>query len=160
MLDTLNQSAPQTPLPDDIQARIENARNNITIMEAEFSRLQKLSLELESKIKTQHVEMKSCEESINSLRSVEKALMSDVANLEVNKGNLTDSIIKAKSELAQIQEETKQLKEINNIEIAGINERENALEEKEKDIVKRIVDLEKKEVAHSQKVERLLKAIE
>ena len=160
MLDTLNQTGPQLPLPDDLQSRIENAQNNITIMEAEFKRLTKLSQDLTNDINAKHIVIKDLEESIDSLKIVDSTLNKAIQEKVNQNGFLGNDIDIKKSELAQIQEETKQLKEINEIAIAGINERETKLEEKEKEIAQRIADLLKKETAHSQKVERLLKAIE
>ena len=160
MLDTLNQTGPQLPLPDDLQSRIENAQNNITIMGAEFKRLTKLSQDLTNDINAKHIVIKDLEESIDSLKIVDSTLNKAIQEKVNQNGFLGHDIDIKKSELAQIQEETKQLKEINEIAIAGINERETKLEEKEKEIAQRIADLLKKETAHSQKVERLLKAIE
>ena len=97
---------------------------------------------------------------IDSLKIVDSTLNKAIQEKVNQNGFLGNDIDIKKSELAQIQEETKQLKEINEIAIAGINERETKLEEKEKEIAQRIADLLKKETAHSQKVERLLKAIE
>lgn len=159
-LDTLNQSTPQTPLPDDLQSRIENARNNITIMEAEYARLLKLSSDLDAKIKIQHAESKELEAQAEALTAKKEALVTDVTNLEVRASLVNDQVKIANVELLGVKSETEQLKLTNNASLTALNEREAEVKKHEEDINRREIELIAKENAHLQKVEKLKQALQ
>ena len=159
MIDTLNQT-PQAPLPDDIQSRIENAKNNITIMEAEYARLGKLSIELTAKINAQHAEVKSLEEVIASLSLKKESLITEVTDLGVKSAKVQSEIAERLAEVDSLRLEKEELIKVQNASLTELNERESQVKVHEDNINQREIDLIAKENAHLQKVEKLRQAIQ
>ncbi len=93
----INNSEPAVPLPDDIIKATENARNKITILEAEISRLTKLKGQVEKEIISTNSEKQYIESLIPSLEKQRDELVTTVEELEkkVEKANTELSNLKS-----------------------------------------------------------------
>lgn len=147
------------PLPDDLIARVENAKNNVTIMTAEYNRLLKLSSEMTVAVNNKHIE--------------EKDLIDKVSALEIKKEDIIKVVEDETIELSKIQKEENDLQEkivMMNTELeqyiahsaartSDLDAREKVVISNEKDIERRTTTLTEREKEHLSKVEQLKKAI-
>lgn len=93
------------PLPDDIQKAIESARNNLTLMQVEISRLSKLKGQLEKEIGNLNSEKVNLENSVAHLTLNSAELISDNKILSDNLANAQKSLEKMKVEEDTISKE-------------------------------------------------------
>ena len=156
----LDNSTIQNPLPGDLQARVENALNLITSLEAEEVRLTKFITGKKQNIYDLHEEEKATLAKLQSLKKEIPDLENTVAitkgilnEMENHKALLTGDIEEATTNLLAITQEHESKK----TEIISL---QKGHEEAEKDINERLANLREKEDAHESKVERLKKAIE
>lgn len=156
---SLDNSSIQHPLPGDLQARVENALNLVTSLEAEQARLAKMCGVETQKINALHEEKKYLESQILSLKAEIESIIQerdkkreDIKALQNQRNMLED-------ELEDLEKGSSSLK----AESEGINKsldsREKDIAKKEADIIKRQASLEKKESDHGAKVERLKEAL-
>lgn len=155
----LDNSTIQHPLPGDLQARVENALNLVTSLEAEHARLEKMIGSQRQQINANHEEIKSCE---GQLKTCHKSLDGILTNIDAANDKLNTLNYAIKDANHELEEANRQKIEITNFvaqqksdldaRVAKVTELENGLNE-------RIKAHTENESAHQKKVERLLEAI-
>ena len=156
---SLDNSTIQTPLPGDLQARVENALNQVSTLELEANRLDKMVQVKKGELQNIHNEYKSIE---NSLKTSQVEL--DKTNLELTKvsaslNQVQYSIKDANHELEQATKNKVEIEKYVEEIKADLVNRTNRVKEAEAEIEKRLTDLHDKETTHQTKVQRLLEAI-
>lgn len=155
----LDNSTIQHPLPGDLQARVENALNLVTSMEAEHARLEKMIGSQKAEINDNHVGIKETEKIIAKLHKDHEHINGEVEKATDKLNQLQYAIKSANHELeesARQKTETinwiAQQKEL-------LAERENIVLEQESELAKRKQQQTVKEGEHQKKVDRLLEAL-
>lgn len=147
------------PLPGDLQSRIENALNNVTLAEAEYGRLSKLCNLETQKIGALTEEKKSLEASILSLKTNMEAMRNDekvskdvLNDLDSKKALANNELMDTISKLERAESELK----------STILEKENhdvLMAAADKATTERLKKLNESEASHASKVERLKEAL-
>jgi len=154
-MDNLNQSTPNIPLPEELQARIENAKNNLTLIEAEYSRLQKLVIDIDGQIKVKHIEFKELSDKIDEKNSILKSLNEEISDLESKKVSLTNSLVGITEQISTLES----LSESYNSNFAKqkteLDNKEKELADRESLLIVKESDLTKRESEHLKKVEKI-----
>lgn len=155
----LDNSHIHEPLPGDLQARIENAQNQVTQLEAEESRLSRLINSKKGEYNSLHTEFKSKESLFSDLKKAFDHVNADFTKKTDELNRLNYAIKDANHELEEakrqkietvneIAQKTKDLE----IQIAQANANDEAIHA-------RHLTLSEKEKAHEEKVNRLLEAL-
>ena len=155
----LNNDTIQTPLPGDLQARVENALNLVTSLEAEHNRLQKMIGSQTQKINNNHEEIKSQEGKLKTLNSTNDGIMADIDKANSKLLELGYLIKDANHEL---EESTRKKIEIENdivLKNDDLTRREQSVLEIENELQTRIEAHANDKQAHQKKVEKLLEAL-
>lgn len=156
----LDNSTIQNPIPGDLQARVENALNLVTSLEAEHARLTKMCSNETQKINSLHEEKKSIESSVLSLKSNMEAMKGDETASKIVLIDLEAKKTLATNELSEILSQLKIATQELESKVIEKHNHEDAMAIAESDMNERLGNLREKETAHELKVERLKKAIE
>lgn len=159
-IDNLSQGGKEIPLPEDVQARIENARNNITILDAEATRLKKLIVIETEQINALHAEKVSCETSIKKLNSQIEDCIGTLASKKTELSVAEESVKVAESKLEGVRSESSTITAQLTKRSAELDSREKAIKFQEEDVNDRNLVLLSKETDHEAKVAKLKAAIE
>ncbi len=159
-IDNLGQSGPTVELPEDLKAHIENARNNVTTMEAEANRLQRLAQEAKDTVNQKHIEKTTLEKHVNKLTGDVEDLLTAGATKKAELAMLEEKAASAKKVLADIRAESLSIADAHTHRSAELDKRETEVKKYEENINIRIQALLKSETDHAAKVEKLRKAIE
>lgn len=154
-IDTLNQGGKDVILPADVKARVENARNNVTVMEAETARLQKLAKEYTDKIAALRSEEAELDKKIGELNQKLDTLIDTIAHKQAHLKETEESLKFATGELRRVTDESQAISAEQTKRSAELDSRETSLKNYDEDVNARAVDLIEKESAFSAKVEKL-----
>lgn len=157
---SLDNSSIHHPLPGDLQARVENALNLLTSLEAEEVRLVKVRNLETQKINALHEEKKSLEKQIETLKGEVIDLAKSIEDGKTILGDFETKISIANNELADINSEVESANDQLTLKKGEAAKRENDSIVFENSIIERHRQLEEKELAHQAKVEKLKRAIE
>lgn len=150
----------QHPLPGELQQRVENALNQVTMLQAEEARLTKLISQNTLIINNLHEEERACSSRIETLKSDIVDLEKDVEVSKEILNQLESQKTVTNNELAEV---TTKL-QVSANELSSTQARIDSVlknhKDAEDDISNRLGKLQDKEIAHELKVERLKKAIE
>lgn len=129
------------PLPPDVQKAIEAARNTVSMMNAEHSRLSKLVKNLDGDVKSKHVEKTNLESQIQvlsdahaELQSKHDALLSEHSQEKDNLESTKKEIDSLKKQIEEILVEHGKRKEKLDLFSADLNEKASALSSKESEL--------------------------
>ena len=150
----------QQPLPDDLIARVENAKNKITIMTAEYERLLKLSSELTIKINKQHIEDKDNSEKIAALEIKKEDLIKEVEDASLKLVEVKKATTDEEEKLDTLKTEIEQFIATKAAQTSDLDERQKKITKIEEDMERRLQVLAERETEHLSKVEQLKKAIQ
>lgn len=159
-IDNLGQTGPSIELPEDLKAHIENARNNVTTMEAEANRLQRLAQEAKDTVNQKHVEKNTLDKHIDTLTGSVEDLLTAGAMKKTELAMLEEKVAAAKKVLDDIRAESLSITDAHTHRSAELDRREIEVKKYEDNINIRIQALLKSETDHAAKVEKLKKAIE
>lgn len=98
---SLDNNTIQNPLPGDLQARVENALNQVSSLELEIVRLDKLSQLKKSELQNIHNESKALEAGIQSATANKLALEKEVASASSKLNELQYAIKDVNHELEE-----------------------------------------------------------
>lgn len=160
MIDTLNQSSNQEPLPSDLQARIDNAKNNLSVFEAESTRLQKLTVTETNKILALKEEEVFIKAKIDNLKDELNSVLNETADRTVFLVGLKESVSLETRKLSDIKDEVVKHESKIVSDKADLDKREESIKYQEQSVNERNLDLIKRETDHNAKVEKLKRAIE
>lgn len=155
----LNNETIQHPLPGNLQARVENALNLVTSLEAEQARLIKFNESQKSEINSNHAEIKSMEGKISNLKDEISKLEKQVESSSGELNTLFMGIKSAEEDLEKTIAHRKSVWEESVAREKDVQRRESAVEKLEEDVRKRLAVLTENEQKHQRKVEKLLEAI-
>ena len=159
-LDNLGQGGKHTVLPEDLQAHIENARNSVTHMEAEYTRLQKLAFNEKSTIETLHVEKVNLNKALEELKKKEEVAIQSLAEKSLTLKEIEDKIIVGQKRLDSVLNDADVSTKTITLKHAELDTREVSIKNREEDINDRLIKLVQKETDHQAKVDKLKRAIE
>jgi hypothetical protein len=159
-IDNLGQSGQNIELPEDLRGHIENARNNVTLMEAEHIRLQKLVQECKDIVNQKHIEKTTLETNSFKLRQDIEDLINTITAKTVELQKIEEKVESAKKVFEDIKTESGNLATTNTQKSAELDKREADIQKYEGDVNNRIQILIKGEADHAAKVEKLKRAIE
>lgn len=159
-IDTLGQAPVNTPLPDDINAAIENARNSVTIMEAEYTRLQKLTYTEKDSLQKVHEEKTFLSSKIEEIKKEIEILINNNASKKMELLTTTTELENAQKSLREAMENANKVTSIHIMKSASLDARESSVTAREEDLNTRHVNLIERETRHEAKVEKLKRAIE
>ncbi len=159
-IDTLGQSGKNIPLPEDIKAHLENAKNNVTLMQAEAERLQKLAAQATDVVNQKHIEKNTLETKIDKLTEDAETLIKSVADRKVDLTMLEQKAFSAQKVLEDTRNESLAIIAAHTGRSAELDKREEEVKAYEENINQRSQALLKKEGDHAARVEKLQKAIE
>lgn len=155
----LDNATIQHPLPGDLQARVENALNLVTSLEAEHARLEKMIGSQRSTINANHAEIKELEDKVKVGAETLNKLTLTLTDKADELNSLQYSIKDANHELEEAT--TQKVATISFVEEQkkDLATRITRVTELEAEIEKRLSDLHDKESKHQSKVEKLLEAL-
>ncbi len=156
---SLDNNTIQNPLPGDLQARVENALNQVSSLELEITRLDKLSQLKKSELQNIHNEFKALEASIQSATANKLALDKEVATASSKLNELQYAIKDVNHELEEAAKLKKEVNSFVETQKKDLADRIKRVEELESEIDKRLAELHSKEVTHQSKVDKLLAAL-
>lgn len=144
---TLNVPQSDVVLPEDIKRAVENARNNVTVAEAEVNRLRGLVVSMEYTIGENNKTIKDLEDKIATLKEQEN-------ELTLNADILASKAVKAQGDLDVVTEQldavNAQIKAIEDsikVKTDQLNEKEAYLNETGDSLLKRADELKNREDA-------------
>jgi len=158
-MNNLGQSGKEIPLPEDLQARIENGQNTVTLLESESTRLQKLISAQQAELNKINEEKVSHERSLEKLSKELDSVIRQVADQKVIASSVDGAIKTAKALLEDIEKDIESKRASVVAEKASMDERDISLTRRENDIANRSRVLLEKEMAHEAKVAKLKEAI-
>ena len=123
----LNNNTPETPLPRDLQSRVENALNQVSVLEAECHRLGKLETTYKQNINALHEELKVTEFTIKSLKEQAPDLNHEINRLNTIINGLNSAVKDSNDLLLQVEGEIKE-------KISSLNSLNAEIKNKEKEI--------------------------
>lgn len=154
-------SAPEgVKLPEDLQAHIENARNNVTILEAEYKRLTKLCFDEKEVINNVHAEKVNVEAQIETIKKLLEVATTEYANKKFGIIALETESATAQQKLNAINAEVENQRASLVKRNADVDAREVSAKAHEDNLNAREISLLEKETRHESKVERLKRVIE
>lgn len=159
-IDELGQAGKDIPLPDDITNRIENARNNVTILDAETARLTKIVKVETDKIHALVAEKHELVTSIEKLKATLEQTTTDVANKKIELAGVENKVILATKTVSDLENSAAKSTADLTQRSAQLDARETAANEMETKLNDRHITLTASEALHSAKVEKLKKALE
>lgn len=159
-MDNLSQSGQNVVLPEHVQQAIENARNNVSVLEAESTRLQKLVKEMKDNVEAKHSERVHLEKNIEILKKDLDSIIETTAKRSVELNNIEARIKTASDSLTAMVEKIDRSNKDFVVKMASLDVRDAALKKSEEEINKRHLDLIAKETDHAAKVEKLKRALE
>lgn len=159
-IDNLNQSGATVPLPDDLQAQIENAKNSVSLMQAEYSRLQKLVLNEKDKLERIHDEKTNVDAKVFTVTNQIEELVKSLAQKQFDKIALDTEFENAKSNLAEATDKANTMTAVHTKKSAELDERETSIVAREENLNERLINLIQKETNHESKVDKLKRAME
>lgn len=157
-IDNLGQTGPRN-LPEDLKAEIENARNGMTGMQIETTRLQKIALSTKGDIERMYEEKASLEKSISELPAKLEEAVKAVADKKFELTTLESQAENAKKTLKEATDSTGSIAALHTAKSAELDLREATIKSREEDMNNRNIALIKSETDHAAKVEKLRKAI-
>lgn len=152
----LDNSTVQEPLPNDLQARIENGQNLVIALEAEVARLQKYVISAKDQTVSLHEEKNYLEGQIEENSSKLIKLTGAVKKAEEELNSLTHKVADARHEIEESERQKQEIIDEANKLMAELHSREADIKKEEADLAARALDLDKHKRAHEQKVGKLL----
>ena len=156
---SLDNSTIQHPLPGDLQARVENALNLVTTMEAEHARLEKMIGSQKAEINDNHVGIKESEKIIAKKYQESTHLAGEIEKATDKLNQLQYSIKSANHELEEAARQKTETANWVTQQKESFTERETILSIQEVELAKRKQQQTIKEDEHQKKVDRLLEAL-
>lgn len=156
---SLDNSTIQHPIPGDLQARVENALNLVTSLEAEHARLVKFIGSAKGEINDLHTEKKSIESQIDVSKETLKGLHTEIESDQDTLRSVQSELIGVNQELEKaMDQKSDALKKVDeaNKQLGTWQEWQDA---KEDDLNKRHVALSEREAIHETRVARLQEAL-
>lgn len=146
-------------LPEELQQRIDNAKNSVDTLEVEANRLQKLLTSQKAELEVVNTEKKNAEDKIVLLKESLEKLIDENAKKTLESQNL-DSLVKtSRNELTEIQLKARDVETANLGKTRELDQREMTLKVHEDDVNKRNIDLIEKENRYTVKVAKLEEAL-
>lgn len=159
-MNDLGQSTEDTSIPVGLQSRIDNARNNVTVLDAEATRLQKVVREETEVINKLAVDKHHLREEIEKLENRVTDTVTDLATKKTQQTLLNDEIDVARAKLLDITLESGVINAKQTAISAALDAREVAIKANEEDLNTRNIALTASEVRHNAKVEKLKAALD
>jgi len=156
----LDNSQTTPPLPDEIAQAVTNARNNVSLLEAESQRLIKLTEGEKANLVKITEEKVSHETAIISLKKDVEAGVNALATVRSQIVIAEGDLLNAKTSLQNTNDEIEAKRASTVLKQQELDKREASVASLEAILNERQVELLKKEGDHELKVEKLRRAIE
>jgi chromosome segregation ATPase len=156
----LDNSQTTPPLPDEIAQAVTNARNNVSLLEAESQRLIKLAEGEKANLAKITEEKVSHETAIVSLKKDVEDGVNALATVRSQVVIAEGDLLNAKTSLKNINDEIEAKRASTVLKQQELDKREASVASLEASLNERQIELLKKEGDHELKVEKLRRAIE
>lgn len=157
---TLIQPESGIVLPEDVKQAVENARNNVTFLDAEAARLQKVAVLTKAEVNKGYEEKTNLEKKIGVLETTYTDIATKVSDKETEYDVLVKNLKMIKGEIETMSTMLGDVTRSIDAQKVEIKTKEADLQNQEDLLNKRAYILEQDIAEHKRKVERLKEAIE
>lgn len=153
-------SAPQgIPLPKEVQSALEAAKNNVTVLNAETSRLAKLAHNSEEEVRKSHEEVASSNVRLAEINSLIENKKAELQSITKEANEIKNLCEKQKASLLEtIEKQEASQKEVSDLEMK-LEEKKAEHARLSTDIINRHAEVSNKEANLSQSAQILREAL-
>ena len=126
------------PLPEDVERAVEQAKNNITVMQVETTRLTKFKIQLEKDVTDLNTQKSVLEENVKSLQSQSNKLISDNTTLQESVKTSSQTLEDIKKQQSIISEEITSQRAYLSVKQASLKQDRDAFDKEKTDLMESV----------------------